>query len=100
MEVQSAAALCPAVVPALLSALDRPHRQRLSAALLSLQQQQQHHHQTEADVLATAAQDMRQLGVWDVLLLLSLQSQLQAQQWDADVSLLLLQGVQDAHRYV
>jgi hypothetical protein len=125
VEVQNTAALVPSAVPCLLAALGRPQRQQLAAAIHGLQQQQQHHggqhgrqrqqqqqqqhgQLQEQELLsqpssgdhacAAAAAAAAALGPWDVLLLLGLQPQVPQQQWDADVSLLLLQGVQDAAR--
>lgn len=99
-------ALCPTAVPQLLEALEPQHMQQLSTTLLQLTQQQpqqqlhMHHAGAEDCVEATSAamgQQLRHLGVVDVLLLISLAAQ---QQWAADVSLVLMHGVLEAGRWV
>lgn len=104
-EVQSAVALCPAVVPQLLDALQPRHMQHLADICADLKRQCDEQQQQDEDAAAAAtdnaaaegtAQELRQLSAVDVLLLISLASQ---QQWTADVSLLLMQGVTRAHRW-
>lgn len=97
-------ALCPAVVPQLLDALQPRRMQHLADICAELRRQcdeQQQQQQDEDAAAATdnaaseaTAQDLRQLSAVDVLLLISLASQ---QQWAADVSLVLMQGVTRAH---
>lgn len=90
LEVQSATALYPRVVPQLLHALSGPQRRHLADSLqqqAAMRQQQQQQHGW--------AQRLALLGEWDVLLLLGLWSQ---QQWEEGAGVVLLQGAQDMPR--
>lgn len=101
-EVQSAGLLCPAVVPPLLEALLPQHRQELSFRLTQLRQQYIDYQQQEPQdgVLPNPAaaeafvQHLQQLTSVDVLLMTSIASQ----QWQADVSFVLMQGVTQTPR--
>lgn len=112
LDVQSTAALYPATVPLVLNAMDSQQRQQLQLAVLDLAQQQQCQLQLEAQQQGhlptpddAAAGDIVQLqpwahqlsclSVWDVVLLLGLLSD---QQWEADASIILLNGVKDMTR--
>lgn len=102
LELQSAVQLCPAAVPQLLEAMQPQHRQRQASTLLHLQEHHLQHHQQQQQQPhiergVRLAQQLQELSVVDVLLAVSLSSQ---QQWAADVSLALMQGVLAAGRWV
>lgn len=94
LEVQSATAIYPATVALLLHALSSAQRRHLADTLLSAAQQQQQHQPQQQQVPAWV-QQVQQLSQWDVLLLLGLWGQ---PQWEADASLVLLQGIRDMAR--
>lgn len=96
--------LCPAVVPQLLEALQPQHRQHLTDTLQQLRHEYEQQHDQDGSVCqvnheaaAAFAEQLQHLSEVDVLLIVTLTSQ---QQWAADVSLALMQGVLATGRYV
>jgi hypothetical protein len=103
-DVKAVAKECPAVVPQLLLALQPQHRQHLAHTLQQLRHEyeQQHerdgsHCQVDHEAAAALVEELQHFSEVDVLLIIALTSQ---QQWEADVSLALMQDVLSVERYV
>jgi len=92
LEVQSVAAVCPGAVPALLRALGSAQRAALGAALCSAAPLQGQLPLTHQQWL----HQLHMMGLWDILLLLGLCSD--SSNWEAEASLVLLQGLRDMPR--
>jgi hypothetical protein len=102
--VQTVVQICPAVVLQLLEALRPQHRQHLAQTLTQLRYEYEQQHdqddgvcQVDHEAAAALVEHLQQMSEVDVLLIMTVTSQ---QQWAADVSFALMQGVLGAGRYV